>query len=46
MSLTDALTGLDNRRHLDERLDEMFEHAERLNEPFSVVMCDLDRFKR
>jgi diguanylate cyclase (GGDEF)-like protein len=23
----------------------MFEHAARLNEPFSCVMCDLDRFK-
>ena len=23
----------------------MFEHARRLNEPFSLVMCDLDRFK-
>jgi two-component system, cell cycle response regulator len=45
MSQTDALTGLDNRRHLEERIDEMFEHAHRLNEPFACVMCDLDRFK-
>jgi diguanylate cyclase (GGDEF)-like protein len=45
MSQTDVLTGLDNRRHLEERIDEMFEHAKRLNEPFSCVMCDLDRFK-
>jgi two-component system, cell cycle response regulator len=45
MSQTDALTGLDNRRHLEERLDEMFEHAKRLHEPFSCVMCDLDKFK-
>jgi two-component system, cell cycle response regulator len=45
MSQTDALTGLDNRRHLEERIDEMFEHAKRLSEPFSLVMCDLDRFK-
>jgi two-component system, cell cycle response regulator len=45
MSQTDALTGLDNRRHLEERIEEMFEHAKRLNEPFSLVMCDLDRFK-
>src|SRR4029079_1538910 len=45
MSQTDGLTGLDNRRHLEERLREMFEHAKRLNEPFSCVMCDLDRFK-
>ena len=45
MSQTDALTGLDNRRHLNERIDEMFSHAKRLNEPFSLVMCDLDKFK-
>jgi diguanylate cyclase (GGDEF)-like protein len=45
MSQTDALTGLDNRRHLNERIDEMFSHALRLNEPFSLVMCDLDKFK-
>ena len=45
MSQTDALTGLDNRRHLNERIDEMFQHAQRLSEPFSLVMCDLDKFK-
>ena len=45
MSQTDPLTGLDNRRNLEERLSEMFEHARRLNEAFSCVMCDLDRFK-
>lgn len=45
VSITDGLTGLDNRRHLEERLTEMFEHASRLNEPFSCVMCDLDKFK-
>ena len=45
MSQTDALTGLDNRRHLNERIDEMFAHAQRLDEPFSLVMCDLDKFK-
>ncbi|MDQ2666124.1 MAG: diguanylate cyclase [Gemmatimonadota bacterium] len=45
MSQTDGLTGLDNRRHLNERIEEMFSHAKRLNEPFSLVMCDLDKFK-
>jgi diguanylate cyclase (GGDEF)-like protein len=42
---TDALTGIDNRRRLDERLSETFAHSVRLAEPFAVVMCDLDRFK-
>src|SRR5690349_19693078 len=45
ISQTDGLTGLDNRRHLEERLEEMFRHSQRLNEPFACVMCDLDRFK-
>ncbi len=45
MSQTDGLTGLDNRRHLNDRIDEMFQHAQRLNEPFSLAMCDLDKFK-
>jgi two-component system, cell cycle response regulator len=45
MSQTDELTGLDNRRNLNDRIDEMFQHAQRLNEPFSLVMCDLDKFK-
>jgi two-component system cell cycle response regulator len=45
ISRTDGLTGLINRRHLEERLEEQFEHARRLAEPFTVVMCDLDKFK-
>jgi diguanylate cyclase (GGDEF)-like protein len=36
---------LDNRRHLNDRLEEMFQHAQRLADPFSCVMCDLDHFK-
>ncbi len=42
---TDGLTGIDNRRRLEERLDEAFEHSRRFDEPFACVMCDLDRFK-
>jgi len=45
MSQTDALTGLDNRRNLNDRIEEMFAHALRLKEPFALVMCDLDKFK-
>jgi diguanylate cyclase (GGDEF)-like protein len=45
MSRTDALTGLDNRRYLEQQLEHMYAHAERLSEPLSCVMCDLDRFK-
>ncbi len=44
-SQTDGLTGLDNRRHIEERLVEMYEHATRLAEPLGCVMCDVDHFK-
>lgn len=45
MAVTDALTGLFNRRHLEERLREMFDHSTRLHEPLAIVMFDLDHFK-
>jgi diguanylate cyclase (GGDEF)-like protein len=45
VSQTDGLTGVDNRRHIEERLHEAFEHAARLNEPLAVVMTDVDHFK-
>jgi two-component system, cell cycle response regulator len=45
MSETDGLTGLKNRRYIEKALDEMFEHAVRLQEPLACVMCDLDKFK-
>jgi len=45
LSKTDALTEIDNRRHLEQRLEETFEHSLRMQEPFACVMCDLDKFK-
>src|SRR5687767_2158779 len=45
ISRTDGLTGIANRRHLEERMHEMWEHATRLNEPIACVMCDIDKFK-
>jgi two-component system cell cycle response regulator len=45
LAVTDPLTGLFNRRHLEERLREMFDHSVRLYEPLAVVMFDLDHFK-
>ena len=46
MSSTDVLTGVANRRSLEEKLHEMWEHSQRLHEPLSLVMCDIDHFKR
>jgi diguanylate cyclase (GGDEF)-like protein len=42
----DELTGLYNRRHLMEILEQQCERAERHGEPFALCMLDLDHFKR
>ncbi len=42
---TDSLTGLPNRRALEDRLQEDLRYAKRMNSQFSVVMMDLDGFK-
>lgn len=45
LSVTDALTGLANRRRLMTRLDEEVQRARRYKTPLSVVMIDIDHFK-
>src|SRR5699024_2186500 len=42
----DPLTGLFNRRYLDETLRRELARAVRGNKPLAVVMLDLDHFKR
>jgi len=42
----DALTGVYNRRHLAEQLDYQLSAFSRTHQPFSVVMIDIDHFKR
>jgi diguanylate cyclase (GGDEF)-like protein len=42
---SDTLTGLPNRRALDERLEEEVASARRNNYSFAVIMMDLDGFK-
>ncbi|HEY6003451.1 MAG TPA: diguanylate cyclase [Anaeromyxobacter sp.] len=44
-SITDALTGLKNRRFFDERLHEEFRRAQRYGDYLSLIMIDLDEFK-
>lgn len=46
LSVTDALTGLYNRRYLMERLDKEIARTARYGTPLSLVMIDLDHFKR
>ena len=44
-SVTDALTGLSNRRALDTRLAEEVVRAERIGYPLTVLLADVDNFK-
>jgi diguanylate cyclase (GGDEF)-like protein len=46
LSRHDPLTGLANRRHFDELKDVEFRRAMRASTPLSVLMCDIDEFKR
>ena len=45
LSLNDALTGLYNRRHLDNCLPELCAEARRTAKPLSLALIDADRFK-
>ncbi len=42
----DALTGLANRRRVDESLDAYFSESRRSGRPLSLVLMDIDFFKR
>lgn len=42
---TDSLTGLPNRRALDDILRLMFAQANRTDVPLSIVVADIDQFK-
>lgn len=46
LSTTDPLTGLANRRRLDEALEVEFARARRHRQPLTVVMLDIDHFKQ
>ncbi|MBU8895999.1 diguanylate cyclase response regulator [Corallococcus sp. H22C18031201] len=46
LSRTDALTGLFNRRYFEERMNEEFLRARRYQSHLSLVMLDIDHFKR
>ncbi len=46
LSLRDSLTGLANRRHLDLMIDKMMPRAQRRDIKISVIIFDIDHFKR
>jgi diguanylate cyclase (GGDEF)-like protein len=45
-SIRDPLTGLFNRRFMEETLSKELNRADRNTQPLAVVMLDLDHFKR
>jgi two-component system cell cycle response regulator len=45
LAVTDGLTGLSNRRYLDNHLKVLFNRAAARSKPLSVCITDIDRFK-
>jgi len=45
-ALTDGLTGLPNRRAIDDTLKRMAAYADRTTTPLAAVLFDLDHFKK
>ncbi len=45
-AMTDALTGIANRKRFDECMRRLCGDAEFDNKPLSLVLCDIDNFKR
>jgi diguanylate cyclase (GGDEF)-like protein/PAS domain S-box-containing protein len=46
LATTDALTGLANRRRFDDHFNAEIARAARSGEPLTLVLCDVDYFKR
>lgn len=45
MAMSDALTGLSNRRHFDQALKTELKRCARKNQPISLILLDIDHFK-
>lgn len=45
-TIRDPLTGLFNRRYMEETLELQIARASRSGTPLSLIMCDVDHFKR
>ncbi|MEO1038293.1 MAG: GGDEF domain-containing protein [Pseudomonadota bacterium] len=45
-AMTDALTGVANRKRFDESMRRSRREAEMSGSPFSLILCDIDHFKR
>ena len=46
LSTTDALTGIANRRAYDEQMEVEWKRAQRSDKPLSLIVCDIDFFKK
>ncbi|ARQ57843.1 MULTISPECIES: PleD family two-component system response regulator [Rhizobium] len=46
LAVTDPLTGLNNRRYLDNHLTVLFNRSMARGRPLSVLITDIDRFKQ
>ena len=46
LSITDSLTGLFNHRYFYDRLGEEISRANRFNTPLTIIMMDIDYFKK
>lgn len=46
LASTDRLTEISNRSKLDESFGEQMQRAQRYGRPFSILLCDVDFFKR
>ena len=46
MALKDGLTGLYNHRYFQDMMDQELSRAKRYKKPFSLILLDLDHFKK
>lgn len=46
LAITDALTGVYNRRHFHQRLQEEYQRSKRYELPLACLMFDIDDFKK
>ncbi len=45
LNITDALTGISNRRYFDEKLESEWNRARRNGQPLALLLLDIDHFK-
>ncbi|MCL4409103.1 GGDEF domain-containing protein [Aliidiomarina haloalkalitolerans] len=46
LQILDQVTGVFNRKHLEDRLEEAFSHGRRYKRPMSIIMFEIDLLQR